>query len=138
MDGLDKLLKNLDRIATPEVINDALLAQGFAVQGAARKSMAEQSGGKAYEGRGGTHIASKPGDAPNVDTGALIRSIAVENPVPMQVFVGTSIEYGLWLEVGTGTIAARPWLIPANEAERKNLPKRIAEALRREIQRLNP
>lgn len=137
MDGLDKLLQNLERIATPKVINDALMAQGLGVQGTARKMIAEQSQGTTYEKRGGAHTASKPGDAPNVDTGALSRSIAVENPREMQVFVGTSIEYGLWLEMGTSRMAARPWLVPANEQERRNLPKVIAEALRREIKRLH-
>jgi HK97 gp10 family phage protein len=87
-----------------------------------------QGGGSTY-----AHIASKPGDAPNTDTGALVNSIAVEhtkgNPF---AFVGSGLNYALWLEFGTKRsgktyMQARPWLQPALDKNLKNFEANIVK-----------
>lgn len=78
-------------------------------------------GGKAYQ-----HVASKGGDAPNTDTGALVNSIAVENKKGEAVsFVGSGLDYAKYLELGTKQMGARPWLMPALNTNIGNLEKNI-------------
>lgn len=54
---------------------------------------------------------SRPGEPPHKQTGQLRRSIT-QQPVTGKLAqrVGTNIEYGRWLELGTANMAARPWL----------------------------
>ena len=52
---------------------------------------------------------SAPCDPPHLQTGHLRRSVAWEL-AGMVARVGTNLRYGRWLEFGTSTIAARPWL----------------------------
>jgi hypothetical protein len=57
---------------------------------------------------------SKPGEPPHIDTGNLIHSLGI---IPGQdgsyIFsdVGTDVEYGIFLELGTANMAARPWCL---------------------------
>jgi len=54
---------------------------------------------------------SKPGDAPNTDTGRLVQSIRMEfTDGGATALVGTNLKYGAYLEFGTRTMAPRPWL----------------------------
>lgn len=54
---------------------------------------------------------SKPGDPPNTDTGRLVQSIKMEFTNGGAVaLVGTNLKYGAFLEFGTSTMSARPWL----------------------------
>jgi HK97 gp10 family phage protein len=49
-----------------------------------------------------------------VDTGALMNSIAVDDPVtPTAAFIGPSVEYAVHVEFGTVKMAAQPFLRPA-------------------------
>ncbi len=52
---------------------------------------------------------SAPGDPPHVQTGRLRGSIAHERD-GLVGRVGTNVIYGRFLELGTGRMAARPWL----------------------------
>ena len=54
--------------------------------------------------------ASKPGDFPHVDTGRLRQSIFWTMKTRTTVIVGTPLKYGLFLEIGTARMAARPYL----------------------------
>lgn len=64
---------------------------------------------------------SAPGDPPFVQTGHLRRSITFDRPAPLQRRVGSTLRpeggsdhsYAYYLEVGTGNMAARPYLRPA-------------------------
>lgn len=67
------------------------------------------------------HTASAEGDAPNTDTGKLVSSIAAEKVGLADYEVGTNLDYGEHLEMGTSFMRPRPWLVPALEANRKNL-----------------
>lgn len=52
---------------------------------------------------------SRPGDPPNVQTGRLRGSVASEAS-GNTVRIGTNVEYGRHLELGTSRMAPRPWL----------------------------
>lgn len=134
--GKNQLIKNLDKMAKRygDAVVTAGLAGGRIVQGRAIKSIQSLSSGetvKRYKkGRAPkTLTVSRPGDAPNTDTGTLVRSITVKAEGNV-VFVGTKVKYGRHLEFGTKGItglhtgkglSARPWLHPALEASRKDI-----------------
>lgn len=117
--GLDKLnatLKALERDAGKHS-KSAYIAGGKLVEGEAKRSIQERSPGKSvirYREGGGSsiHVASSEGNAPNTDTGRLVSSINTEIAED-GVFVGTTLEYGKYLEFGTKIMGERPWLIPA-------------------------
>lgn len=54
-----------------------------------------------------------PGAPPNVQQGTLKRSITKSRRGPRRWVVGAGVIYGQFLEFGTSTMAARPWLRPA-------------------------
>jgi HK97 gp10 family phage protein len=62
-----------------------------------------------------------------VDTGAMRNSIRAEpvDDLTWQVSVGQ--EYAPFVEFGTSRMAAQPFLVPALEAHRAEMEKRIAE-----------
>jgi hypothetical protein len=57
---------------------------------------------------------SKPGEAPRKQTGHLRRSVTYE-VIGQSGRVGTNLLYGMWLELGTRLMKARPWLRRALE-----------------------
>lgn len=64
------------------------------------------------------HNPSKPGEVPAIDTGVLRASInheVFEDASGVVGFVGveSAVKYGLWLELGTRRMKARPFLRPA-------------------------
>lgn len=61
------------------------------------------------------HRASKPGDPPAPDTGALRGSISIVWMDPDTIRVGTGLDYGRFLEFGTKHIAPRPHARPAKD-----------------------
>lgn len=58
---------------------------------------------------------SRPGEPPHKQTGRLQTSIASERS-GLEARVGTNLQYGRWLELGTRDVEARPWLRPAFNA----------------------
>ena len=119
IEGLSQLnatLKKLERDAG-KFSKGAYIAGGKLVESDAKKSIQSKSGGEVvtrYRNGGGSynHTVSSPNDAPNTDTGRLVSSINTELTNDA-VFVGTSLEYGKFLEFGTKNMTERPWLIPA-------------------------
>jgi len=69
--------------------------------------------------------ASSPGEPPHRRTGRLARSITHE-VTATTARVGTNVKYGKFLEVGTGDMAARPYLRPAVYKNRKQIKKLLA------------
>lgn len=86
----------------------------YDIAGRAQADMSRAKSGRMY----GAHRASAPGESPAVDTGALKNSIAVEMDTPVRAIVSVGAEYGLYLELGTRRMAARPFLRPAVDAVR--------------------
>jgi HK97 gp10 family phage protein len=111
------------------------------VRNSAIKSIQEQTFGtpvtRSRQG-GGTypHIASAPGNAPNTDTGKLVSSIAVEKTGDTEHEVGTNLDYGEYLEMGTKFMFARPWLIPALDLNRNNMLSNIEKAVDLRLKKL--
>lgn len=76
----------------------------------------EREAKQSMEGGGKPHTPSRPGEPPHVDTGRLRASVTHE--VEKNLFsiigrVGTNVEYGRYLELGTSRMSPRPWLRPA-------------------------
>jgi HK97 gp10 family phage protein len=79
-----------------------------------KESMALPHSGQLYGG----HRASAPGEAPAIDTGALVNSIQTDMDGPAQAVVSTNVDYAVYQEYGTRLMAPRPFFAPATEAER--------------------
>jgi len=81
------------------------------------KTLLSQPGqGRTYQRHGVVHRASAPGQPPAVDTGQLRQSITHQlgkDAESLYADVGTNLEKARFLEFGTSTIAARPFLVPA-------------------------
>lgn len=77
------------------------------------------------------HQASAPGQAPAVDTGALLNSITTEAVQgALEATVSTSIEYAPHLEYGTVHMGARPaWTPEAELASSTYFPANMHQAL---------
>jgi HK97 gp10 family phage protein len=71
---------------------------------------------------------SKPGDAPNTNTGRLVGSITME-VAENYAEVGTDIEYAWDLEFGSSKNKARPFMTPAAERNRAKIDALIEEAV---------
>jgi len=77
-----------------------------------------------------TGIASAQGEPPKSDTGRLVASIdATIDADKVGATVGTNLDYGLFLEVGTSKMRARPWLTPAFELTRPSNIKRFQNVI---------
>ena len=139
--GTDELKKALDSFAfdLDLAVDNAVRITAIKVQQEAVKAIREPSvgtyvtrytapieeGGKAY-----SHVASKPGDAPNSDTGRLIGSINIDHDKGSKVaFVGTNLEYGFFLE----TVHNRPWLGPAKDSQIGFMKVRIKSEVNKQI-----
>jgi hypothetical protein len=79
-------------------------------------SIQEPKSGRIY----GSHQASAPGEAPATDTGLLVNSTQFKMVNELTAEVNINAEYGPDLEYGSTTMAARPFIGPAIEKERKN------------------
>lgn len=79
------------------------------------------------------HHPSLPGNPPAPDSGMLRSSIhyTVEEENNETVgIIGTDLDYGRMLELGTSRIAPRPWLKPAIQKCDENIKKIIKEAMK--------
>ena len=129
VEGVQELEKSMAALAKRYGLATAQGAVTSAqlVRTEAIKSIQEVSEGKKairYNANGKPRqvTVSRPGDAPNTDSSGLWKSIQVDATAKF-VFVGTSLEYGKWLEFGTRRMNARPWLYPALERKRKEIQK---------------
>ena len=127
VDGLDQVKKNLEALSKKygEAVVKAGGAAAQLVRTSAIKSIQQKSSGEAvtrYRSGGNSyqHTASAAGDAPNSDTGALVRSVQVEIK-PNAIYVGSKLNYAGHLEFGTSKMNARPWLFPALEKSKKEI-----------------
>jgi len=76
-------------------------------------------------------IVSKPGDAPNRDTGRLSTSIAWDVDTKALVArVGTNLPYGAILELSPNQKLRRPWLTPAYRKNLKSIQMAFRSALK--------
>lgn len=96
-----------------------------------RKMSAGYAGLKSYKTKKGslmaivgykTHRASAPGQAPAMDTGALVNSLSITMVGPTSGMIFSNLRYAAALEFGSSKrgLLPRPFLTPALEAEREN------------------
>jgi len=109
----------------------ALIAQGNAQQAVLHGPKT----GRLYKrGKGRTHRASAPGEAPANDLGFLAQSLKIEVTQKLTVDLRALAPYAIHLEYGTRKMAARPFLRPAAEKagqrSREVFDAYITEALR--------
>lgn len=138
VEGMEELTANMNRLAKEygRATAQAAITGAELVRSEAVKSIQSVSGGETVtrtrEGGGiYEHVASRPGDAPNTDTGRLVGSIQVDVK-HFGVFVGSTVPYSGHLEFGTTTMEARPWLNPALEARRRDIEKLFIQAAKPE------
>lgn len=68
------------------------------------------------------HTASAPGNPPRVDIGTLRASIKWQREGNMRYIVSDGVIYGVYLEFGTETMAARPFMQPMIDELKKKIP----------------
>ncbi len=141
--GTDELKRKMLMLGSQmqEAATEGVFVTAHEVRASAIMSIQEQSPGqvvtRSRQG-GGTypHVAASEGQAPNTDTGALVASIAVEKSGDTEYEIGTNLDYGEFLEMGTVKMRPRPWLIPALDANRGNLLKNIEKTVDIRIKKL--
>jgi len=135
--GIAELQRKLRSLgdAMDDAIMGGVMVTANEIRTDAIKSIQQVSGGqqvqRSRQGGGGTytHTASSEGNAPNTDTGKLVASIAVENnKTGMFSLVGSNLDYATFLEFGTRSMGARPFLQPALDKNEENLKTNISKA----------
>lgn len=128
---LKKLSKEMEKELDKQLVIGANQIRSEAIK-SMKSSPADAS--RTYTRRTVTHSSSFPANAPRVDTGNLVNSITVEG-ARGKYSVGSRSQapYGKWLEFGTSTILARPWLYPAFLKVEKQLKERIKKVLNKEL-----
>jgi hypothetical protein len=100
----------------------------YTIEADIKTQMTAGKSGRTY----GDHVASAPGEAPAVDTGALINSIQTDaKPMSLTATVYTPMDYAPHLEYGTVHMAARPSFTPAAERARAPFVARMRAMLGR-------
>lgn len=77
------------------------------------RSLTAISPGIEYTRKGIKHIASKPGDPPNMDQGDLSRSLQIQTTTESIAVGSFGMPYAFFLEYGTSKMGARPFFHPA-------------------------
>ena len=135
--GIDSVIAKMYLAANSadDAVDKAIRSGALVVQDTATKSInAGGKSGKSYKRGSKSHIASSPGEAPASDTGRLSGSImALKSIYGDGWLVGTALDYGKHLELGTKEIKPRPWLIPALEKNRNAIENNIKSAIKAKL-----
>ena len=139
VDGLEELNQAFDRLGSSGKREAARATRASLekVRGDAVKAIQRgPTTGMTYERGPGqnlssSHRASAPGEAPATDTGTLASSINVKQIGPLVGTVGSSLNYAGWLEFGTLSMDARPWLAPSLESNNRFIVDKFKDGLRR-------
>jgi HK97 gp10 family phage protein len=112
IEGISALLRDLERAQRA----------GDGVAASAVEAVAEGTAKIARARIGSGSGSSPPGAYPKSKTGRLERSIAVITTKAKRTtaIVGTAQLHGRFLELGTGKMEPRPWLLPSFEDARDN------------------
>lgn len=117
----DRLKRMVQR--TPREVARALYSAGQLIELDAERSIT--SGAVS----GVNHIPSNPGQPPNADTHFLDSNIETEIGGPGLVTVTSKANYSAALEWGTSKMAARPFMRPAVERNRKKVVQMVGDAV---------
>lgn len=116
-------LRDLVRGPRGREINRLLFAAGEKIQVEAQISITRG----AVSGKG--HVASRPGEPPNNNSGVLAGNIETTNPRPGLVVVESKEPYGNYLEYGTRKMAARPFMKPARDKMEKPVQRFVQRGI---------
>lgn len=120
---LDRLIRDV-----PEQADQWLRGVGNQILDDIVLSFGDSPPGREYQHRTVRHVASQPGYPPNVDTGALRASLRLVRLGRLHYQIQDGVEYGAYLEAGTATIAARPFVAPVFFDWRENKLARDMQA----------
>jgi len=134
LDGVQRFIKAFAKEAEAGIAN-AVTATALEINSDVKKRI--QRGPKtgiiytrgSVQNLSAEHQASAPGEAPATDTGTLVSSVYFEQSTKLSATIGSRLAYASWLEYGTQKIMPRPAWVPATEAGRSKLTKRIEKAL---------
>ena len=129
LERFQELEKNVKKNKARALFQGAQMVRADAAKSIRTVSHGERVTRTRASGKKYKHTASKEGEAPNTDTGALVRSIAVE-VLTDDVYVGSTVNYAPDLEFGTRYTEPRPWLNPALERNKKKIVDLIDKAVR--------
>lgn len=82
---------------------------------------------------GKNHVASRPGEPPNRDTGHLDTNIENTRTAPLEAEVRSKAQYAAALEYGTSKMAERPYMRPAVRKVKPKMLKDIETRVNRAI-----
>jgi HK97 gp10 family phage protein len=122
-------LRRLGSQQSIDIISRALFVAGNMVQVEAQQSITRGS----VSGRG--HVPSRPGEAPNNDTGVLANNIETVLKEPLLCEVSSNAPYSKALELGTSKMAARPFMGPALRAKQDDINKLMVKAVKKALER---
>jgi len=122
-------LKKLSSQVVVKEVGKALFIAGERIQVDAQISITAGS----VSGAG--HEPSKPGQAPNNDTGVLANNIETVSVAPLIVEVSSRAPYAAALEFGTSKMAARPYMKPARDKNVKFVQKIVQQAVNTAIKK---
>jgi HK97 gp10 family phage protein len=122
-------LRKLSGSDMERAVGKALFAAGEAIQVKAQVSITSGS----VSGR--NHVPSKPGEPPNQDTGTLANNIETVQLKPLLVEVSSNAPYSAALEFGSSKVAARPFMVPARDAKRKEAEQLVKNAVAAVVRR---
>ena len=122
--GLDKHLRRLRKLASADVERvagavvyegaDTIHAEAFRMVSAGSVS-------------GAGHVASRPGQAPNRDTGTLQANFETAKTGRVSAEFRSKAPYAAALEFGTSKMAARPHIRPARDKKAQEVRDRLVE-----------
>ena len=99
----------------PDFVDEVLRESANEIMGDIVLSFGTSPPGREYQRGKVVHVASRPGNPPNVDTGALRASMRVRKVNEKTYHVQDGVEYGIMLEDGTERMGARPFVRPVFE-----------------------
>lgn len=117
----DRLKRMAQR--TPRQVAAALYEAGQLIELDAERSITAGSVS------GANHVPSAPGQPPNADTRFLDSNIETEIGGPGLVTVTSKAPYSAALEYGTSRMAARPFMRPATERNRRKVVEMVGDAV---------
>lgn len=132
MKGRDKHVQRLRKLSGSEVVKAArrvLFVGADMIRAEAHRSISAGSVS------GKNHVASKPGEPPNRDTGVLQANIETQFVGPLTAEVSSNAPYSAPLEFGSSKMAARPFMRPARDKSEPTIQRLFAEEIGKLVKR---
>ena len=131
MKGKDKFMRRLKTLGTDaaDVAGSVVFVGSDMIRSEAFRSISAGS----ISGKG--HIASRPGEAPNRDTGILQAHLTNSKTGPLSAEVRSDAPYAAALEFGTSRMEARPSMRPARDKMAPDINRLFAKEIGKLVKR---